>query len=133
MMPTQRLIDTRTAAAKAPAAGTVIRVQAPVGASAALVNLTLVGAKNAGYVTADACSALAEGPQTKSNGNMTPGLVSANVAVVPVDADGAFCIYLSASTHVVVDLQGTFSQAGTLRFTPITPVRRHDSRVFNTP
>jgi hypothetical protein len=138
-----RLIDTRacqinasTAAqecAPVNAAGSIIRVQGPVGESAALVNLTLTGAKQSGYATADKCSALTAGPQTKSNSNMSAGNVAANVAVVPLDLDGSFCVYLSAAAHLVVDLQGSFSAADPLRFNPITPVRRHDSRAFNTP
>jgi hypothetical protein len=129
----QRLLDTREGDGALPGANTIIRIQGPAGQSAALVNLTLVGAKQAGYVTADKCSALTAGPQTKSNSNMTVGLIAANVAVVPLDEDGSFCVYLSQATHLVVDLQGSFSPAGPLRFTAITPVRRHDSRELNTP
>ena len=106
-------------------------MQGPAGASAALVNLTLTDAKSAGYITADACSALVPGPQTKSNGNSTVGRITANVAVVPLDPDGSFCIYTSQPTHVVVDVQGSFSPAGDLRFVPVTPARRHDSRELN--
>ena len=125
----QRLLDTRAGAINP--SGTIVRVQGPAGASAALVNLTLTDAAAPGYITADKCSSMAAGPQTKSNGNATVGRVSANVAVVPLDPDGSFCVYLQQPTHLVVDLQGTFSAAGTLRFTPITPVRRHDSRELN--
>ncbi len=128
-LPASRLLDTRSGAR--PDAGTVLRVQGPAGASAALVNLTLTDAKTAGYITADACSALVAGPQSKSNGNSTVGRITANVAVVPLDPDGSFCVYLSHATHLVVDLQGSFSPTGDLRFVPVTPVRQHDSRVLN--
>ncbi len=143
MSPPQRLLDTRNCqidastgaqqCASPNAAGSIVRVQGPVGESAVLVNLTLTDATQAGYATADKCSALVAGPQTKSNSNMTVGKVVANVAVVPLDPDGGFCVYLSAAAHLVVDLQGTFSPTAPLRFNPITPVRRHDSRVLNTP
>ncbi len=126
-----RVLDTRVG--ERPAAGTVLRVQGPAGASAALVNLTLVDARSPGYVTADRCSSLVPGPQTKSNGNSTVGRVTANVAVVPLDPDGSFCVYLSHATHLVVDVQGSFAPSGTLRFVPVTPVREHDSRDLNTP
>jgi len=53
------------------------------------------------------------------------------VAVVPLDADGSFCVYLSNATHLVVDVQGSFSPTADLRFVPVTPVRRHDSRQLN--
>ncbi|MCU1393705.1 MAG: hypothetical protein JWM34_2133 [Ilumatobacteraceae bacterium] len=137
--PSQRLVDTRacssdpTVSCPVSPAGSIVKVHGPAGASAVLVNLTLVGAKQAGYATADACSSLTAGPQTKSNSNMTVGAVAANVAVVPLDPDGSFCVYLSAATHLVVDLQGTFSPSAPLRFVPITPVRRHDTRELNTP
>ncbi|MEZ5250369.1 MAG: hypothetical protein R2713_14510 [Ilumatobacteraceae bacterium] len=98
-----------------------------------MVNLTLTDARAPGYVTADRCSALVPGPQTKSNGNTTVGRITANVAVVPLDADGSFCVYTSNPTHVVVDLQGTFAPGADLRFVPVTPVRAHDSRTLNTP
>ena len=138
-----RLLDTRNCQTDAATgaqqcapvnpAGSIVRVQGPVGESAALVNLTLTGAKQPGYATADKCSALTAGAQTKSNSNMAPNTIAANVAVVPLDPDGSFCVYLSAAAHLVVDLQGSFSPADPLRFNPITPVRRHDSREFNTP
>lgn len=124
-----RVLDTRTG--DRPAAGTVLRVQGPAGASAALVNLTLTEARTPGYITADKCSALVPGPQTKSNGNSTVGRVTANVAVVPLDPDGSFCVFLSHATHLVVDLQGSFSPTGDLRFVPVTPIREHDSRELN--
>ena len=128
-LPASRLLDTRSG--DRPTAGTIVRLQGPVGASAALVNLTLTDARAAGYVTADRCSALVPGPQTKSNGNSTVGRITANVAVVPLDADGSFCVYLSNATHLVVDVQGSFSPTADLRFVPVTPVRRHDSRQLN--
>ncbi len=138
----QRLLDTRACTTdpatgaqqcgQVQAAGSIVRVQGPVGASAALVNLTLTGAKQSGYATADKCSALAAGPQTKSNSNMTVGQIAANVAVVPLDPDGSFCVFLSQASHLVVDLQGSFSPGAPMRFTPVTPVRRHDSREFNS-
>ena len=138
-----RLLDTRNCqidaatgaeqCAPVKPAGSIIRVQGPVGESAALVNLTLTGAKQSGYATADKCSALTAGAQTKSNSNMAPNTIAANVAVVPLDADGSFCVYLSAAAHLVVDLQGSFSPTDPLRFNPITPIRRHDSREYNTP
>ena len=143
LSPSQRLLDTRNCQIEAStgaqqcatpnAADTIVRVQGPAGESAVLVNLTLTDAMQAGYATADKCSALVAGPQTKSNSNMTVGKVVANVAVVPLDPDGGFCVYLSASAHLVVDLQGTFSATAALRFNPITPVRRHYSRELNTP
>ena len=115
-----RLLDTRTSSR--PAAGSITTLHAPAGAAAVLVNLTLTAATSAGYVTADRCSAVVAGEQSKSNGNVAPGRTVANLAVVPVDADGSFCIYQSAAVDLIVDIQGSLSAGGT-QFQPITPRR----------
>jgi hypothetical protein len=126
-----RLIDTRQCTSNCAdvfKAGAVIKMAAPAGASAVLINLTLTDAKAAGYATADKCSTLVPGPQAQSNANVTVGRSVANLAVVPVDADGTFCIYTSSATRVIVDVQGTFSPSADLRFIPVSSVRRLDSR-----
>jgi hypothetical protein len=126
-----RLLDTRKCTdncAEVFKAGAVIKMAAPAGASAVLINLTLTDAKAAGYATADKCSSLVPGPQAQSNANVTVGRSVANLAVVPVDADGTFCVYTSSATRVIVDVQGTFSPSGDLRFIPVSSVRRFDSR-----
>jgi hypothetical protein len=108
--------------------GAVIKMTAPVGASAVLVNLTLTDAKASGYATAGKCSTLVPGPQAQSNANVSVGRSVANLAVVPVDVDGTFCVYTSSATRVIVDIQGTFSPSADLRFIPVSSVRRFDSR-----
>jgi hypothetical protein len=126
-----RLLDTRKCTdncAEVFKAGAVIKMAAPVGASAVLINLTLTDAKAAGYATADKCSSLVPGAQAQSNANVTVGRSVANLAVVPVDADGTFCVYTSSATRVIVDVQGAFSPSGDLRFIPVSSVRRFDSR-----
>lgn len=109
--------------------GTIMRVEAPEGAAAVMVNLTAVQAQAKGYVTAGRCSDLAPGPQNSSNVNAVVGSAVANTAVVEVDSDGTFCLYSSTTMHLVVDLIGTFSGGGDLRFQPVTPVRVHDTRL----
>ena len=101
---------------------------AGVGGDAALVNLTMTEGNAPGYVTADKCSRLVAGPQSQSNGNFAPGQTVANLAVVPVDADGGMCVYNSSATHMVVDRQGVFSSKGALAFTPSIPTRILDTR-----
>ena len=127
MTPT-RLVDTRKSGTRATAGG-VTRVTAPAGASAVLVNLTVLDGNAIGYATADRCSTLVPGPQSQSNANMVPGRTTANLAVVPVDPDGTFCVYTSAATELIVDVQGTFSPGGDLRFVAINSTRRLDSRI----
>ena len=135
-----RLVDTRECWTDAVAgeqpcnkvvgAGTVIHLRAPAGASAVTVNLTTVGSTQpGGFVSADSCAAIAAGTPTTSNVNAAVGAAVPNTAVVPVDADGTFCVYVSSPMHVVVDLLGSWSPTGELRFVPVTPVRVHDTRV----
>jgi glucose/arabinose dehydrogenase/PKD repeat protein len=118
-----RVADTRRTAT--PAADTIVRIEsgAPAGTTAVLANLTMVGADGAGYVTADRCSTLVAGPQRTSSGNHDATAAVANLAVVPVDADGSFCVYVQRTVDLVVDVQGTFSPTGQLGFTPVAPVR----------
>ena len=68
------------------------------------------------------------GPQSQSNLNALAGSVVANMAMVPVGADGTFCVYVSSSMHLAVDVMGTFSATGNQLYVPVTPLRVHDSR-----
>ena len=123
-----RLVDTRSGTK--PAAGSITRVTTNrAGATSALVNLTMSEADAAGYVTADRCSALTPGPQAKSNGNYTAGANIANLAVVPLDSDGRFCIYTERSVQLLVDIQGTFTSSGTLGFERADSTRLLDTRL----
>ena len=128
-LPTTRKLDTRLSLVR-PAAGSVTRVSTGVtaGTAAVLVNLTMTSGLATGYITADRCSALAPGPQAKSSGNHSTIVAIANLAVVPVDADGSFCIYNQQPVDLVVDLQGTFSATGTQQFFPIAQHRILDTR-----
>jgi alpha-tubulin suppressor-like RCC1 family protein len=124
----RRLVDTRSGAK--PLAGSITTVQTgQVGASSALVNLTMSEAETAGYITADRCSALTAGPQAKSNGNFSVGSNIANLAVVPLDADGSFCIYTERSAQLLVDIQGTFTSGGSLGFDRVDSTRLIDTRL----
>jgi hypothetical protein len=128
LVPPRRVLDTRPG--DQPAANSIVRVTPGVapGTTAALVNITMTESATGGYITADRCSALAPGLQTKSNGNVTGGQNIANLGVVQLDPDGSFCIYVENAVDVIVDVQGTFSAGGPLRFTAVSPVRRLDTR-----
>jgi len=110
------------------AASSIMRIKAPDGARVAVINLTAIDPQAAGYVTADACTKMVAGPQSQSNLNALVGSVVANMAMVPVGADGTFCVYVSSSMHLAVDVMGTFSATGNLLYVPVTPLRVHDSR-----
>lgn len=107
--------------------GAIIRLKAPAGAAAVLINLTLTEAAGDGFATALACS-MAQATPKQSNGNVATGRTAANLAIVAVDTDGTYCIRVSAPMHVVVDVQGTFATGTGLQFVPVTPVRRSDTR-----
>ena len=129
---TQRVLDTR--ASNQPPASSITRVNtgAATGSRAALVNLTMTGASNFGYITADKCSNLQSGPQSRSNGNFRPKADVSNLSVVPLDTDGSFCIYSEQAVDLIVDVQGIFSPTGTLRFTPTNPSRVLDTRTWSS-
>ncbi len=124
----RRQLDTRSGARVG--GGQVVRITAGAdpGSEAVLVNLTMTEGLSGGYITADKCSRLAPGPQSHSSGNFGAQQTVANLSVVPVDSDGSFCVYTSASVHLVVDIQGVFSASGPLRFTPSVPNRLLDTR-----
>ena len=125
-----RRLDTRQLPQTKPTAGSITRVETgEVGASAVLANLTMVAGTTGGYITADKCSTLMAGPQSKSNGNYPATFAIANLAVVPVDVDGAFCIYTSSSVHLIADVQGSFGATGLLHFYPTDVDRAIDTRV----
>jgi len=131
-MSTQRVLDTR--ASNQPPASSITRVNTGAVASsrAALVNLTMTGASSFGYITADKCSSLQSGPQSRSNGNFRPEADVSNLSVVPLDSDGSFCIYTEQAVDLIVDVQGIFSPTGTLRFTPTNPSRVLDTRTWSS-
>jgi len=131
-MSTQRVLDTR--ASNQPPASSITRVNTGAVASsrAALVNLTMTGASNFGYITADKCSNLQSGPQSRSNGNFRPEADVSNLSVVPLDTDGSFCIYSEQAVDLIVDVQGLFSPTGPLRFTPTNPSRVLDTRTWSS-
>jgi len=135
----RRLIDTRLAPLTKPTAGSITRVQTGVaaGTTAALVNITMVDGVQPGYVTADRCSVLTSGPQTRSNGNVPTATAISNLSVVNIDADGSFCLFTNVATNLIVDLQGSFAEspspAGSgLGFELVAPTRVLDSRSRST-
>jgi hypothetical protein len=121
-----RVLDTRRTGRPADGAVTRVVTGAPQGTTAVLVNLTMTEATAAGYITADKCSSLRGG--ASSNGNYVIGRNIANLSVVPLDADGSFCIYTERATNLIADTQGWFSPSGALRLSVTSPNRALDTR-----
>ncbi len=133
-----RLMDTRTGLGASGPLHDGQTVKLPVAgvagvstrASAVLVNITATDATSVGYVTAYA----SDGPMpSTSNGNFTAGKVSANLALVPVGADGkiALTVRVSGTVQLVVDVQsyiagGDVTAPGAV--VPVTPARLWDTR-----
>jgi hypothetical protein len=97
----------------------------PDHASAIVVNVTATQAQAAGYVRA-----FPSGIATPEASilNFNERVDRANLAVVPVGADGRIAVRVDdAATHLVVDVIGAFAPGGD-RITAIEPVRVADSR-----
>ena len=110
------------------AAGSTVRLKAPAGAAAVVLNLAAVGATTNATVTPAACSVFAANGATSPAVQASTGGSTANIAVVPVGPDGLVCVRVSAAMHLVVDLVGTFSTTADGRFVPVSPQRLLDTR-----
>jgi hypothetical protein len=76
------------------------------GASAVALNVTATNPGTVGYVTVWPCDA--DRP-TVSNLNFTAGRTVANAATVKLAQDGTVCLFSTAPTDVVVDVNGYYS------------------------
>jgi len=125
-----RLIDTRdgTGTIALPLGGGCTLVVDPGVAptvTAVAVNLTSVAPAASGWVTAYPCGV----PRPEVSAiQAIGGRTVAGMAVVPLGADGTFCVFSSVRTALVVDLFGTYEPGVGVRFEPISPVRLRDTR-----
>ncbi len=125
-----RLIDTRkgvgTTATRLKG-GCTLQVDPGLDPSVAsvAVNLTSVRAGANGFVVAYPCGVerpIAAAVQSVAN------KVVAGMAVVPLGADGTFCVYSHTTTDMVIDLFGTYAVGTGAKFEPVSPTRLFDSR-----
>ena len=119
----QRLVDTRGTPRRS-----VLRLQAPAGATAVALNLTAMGGERNGFLSALPCTSSDIAWADFSNVNFTAGEAVAGSAYVPVSASGEFCVFASAPVDIAVDLVGTFAPNGQLVFVPAAPTRMVDTR-----
>jgi len=97
------------------------------GASAVVVNLTVVAPTRSSFVAGFAADA--QRPST-SNVNVAAGETRANLAVVQLDPAGRLALFNNAgSSHLVVDVLGWYGEAAAGRFVSVTPRRVLDTRV----
>ncbi len=131
-MAPNRQVDSRSAGGIV-AAGGVRRVPlpaAPAGASAVVLNVTVVSATGAGFWTVYAAGSAQPGT---SNLNVTDaGQTIANQVILPAGA-GGIDIFSQAGGHVIVDMVGSFTGAADALsdvglFVPMAPTRFLDTR-----
>jgi alpha-tubulin suppressor-like RCC1 family protein len=100
------------------------------GVSALVLNVTATGAEGRGYMTVFPSGS----PRPEaSNLNFAVGQTVPNQVIVPVGVGGNVSMFASATTHVVVDVAGWFTDSTayptwTGLFIPVTPTRTVDTR-----
>lgn len=138
-----RLLDTRTgigAPAQKVNDGSSITVQiggragVPIGARAAVLNVTATEATGTGYVTVWPSDQ--ERPDASSL-NVVAGQTVPNLVVATLAPDGtASMFHYGGSVHLIADVLGYFSDtvvAAAGRFVPVTPTRVEDTRINRFP
>ncbi len=105
----------------------------PTGAQALVGNATVVNPTAQGFITLFPSNAM---QPTVANGNYTASSVVNTPFTIGLGADGAFKIYTTQTTDLVIDVLGYYSTeasdvngAGYLFYTLTAPVRLLDSRV----
>jgi hypothetical protein len=82
------------------------RAGVPTDATAAVLNITVTDATQAGFVTAFPCGAPI--PLT-SNLNYAAGQTTPNAVFAEIGDNGRVCLYTSGATHLIADLNGYFN------------------------
>jgi len=137
--PVERLLETRTTetggqqgyTGTTPVAGQTITLDVtqvgalavPNDASAVFLNVTSTNTTGSGWVTAYPCGA--PRPNT-SNVNLLAGVVRANLVPVKIGTNGTVCLFVSAGTDLVADLQGY--APGSSTFVATVPERVLETR-----
>ena len=98
------------------------------GARAVALNVTVIGAAGAGYLTVSPCG---QPRPLASNVNFTAGATVANTVVVKLGTNGEVCLFSSARVDVVVDASGWFGTRSNL--TATLPTRVLDTRSGHAP
>ncbi len=99
------------------------RAGVPADATAVALNVTVTETAGAGFTTIYPCGAALP---TSSNINTVAGMTRANAVVSKIGAGGTVCLYSSAGSHFVVDLNGIVPSGSP--YAPLTPARLFDSR-----
>ena len=125
-----RLVDTRPADALV--ADQVLQIpvigdgRARAGTTTVALNIAVDEPQRAGFLTVYPCGT--DRPWV-SNLNFAAGQTVSNEVMVEPGTDGMVCVYTTAATQLVVDLDATYDAAGTSRFTALVPGRLGDTRL----
>lgn len=104
--------------------------QIPLSATAVALNVTVVNAEAAGFVTVWPCSS--EYPNASSL-NFVAGQTVANNVVAPIGDQGKVCFYSSQNADVIVDVSGYFMGESGNQFVGAAPKRFVDTRYGTGP
>jgi hypothetical protein len=102
-VPTSRAADTRLSPGVRVGGGQVFPVSMPYALAVGVLNVTVTEPTQPGFLTAYPCGQALPGT---SNLNYVPGQTIAASVLVPPGANGQVCLYVSGTTHVVVDVFG---------------------------
>ncbi len=128
-----RLVDTRDGSGSNPTAaqpltgGCTLQItpEVPAGTTAVSVNVVTVDPVSQGYVTVYPCAVAR--PFTSAVQSQVGRIVSGS-AIVPLGADGSFCVFSNTTTEIVVDMNGSFAPSARARYEPMIAQRRLDTR-----
>jgi hypothetical protein len=98
----------------------------PVGASAAVLNVTAVGAVGPGYLTVFPSN---RDLPLVSSVNFEAGVPRPNSVIAPLGPDGKIKIFANQQTDVVVDVMGWFGTAGQAEYVEVPSTRLLDTRL----
>jgi hypothetical protein len=98
----------------------------PVGASAAVLNVTAVGAVGQGYLTVFPSN---RDLPVVSSVNFEAGVPRPNSVIAPLGPDGKIKIFSNQKTDVVVDVMGWFGTAGQAEYVEVPSTRLLDTRL----
>lgn len=123
-----RIFDSRPTDAKL-TSFTIALPGLPTKAAGVVAHVTVTQPDAAGFARVFRCGSVE--PET-ANLNFAAGETIATTTVVET-AQGSLCVSASTATHIVVDIEGTFGDAGKLGFAPRVPTRILDSRDEGAP
>ena len=97
------------------------RAGVPAGATAAVLNLTVLNGVAHGYATVFPCG---QRP-TASSVNYRPGSIEPNEVIAKLSPTGTICVFTLTTADVIVDIVGHVANSP---YRPLTPTRFADSR-----